>query len=179
VRRGRFGLSVVVLCLAAGCSQATTQAPVANDQADVWFLQHMVPYLRQTMVVASLTREQLGDPRLVRLADAIIRQSQAEIDQLQGWLDQRGMSAHGHSHQRVDARRQTDLERLARLRGRALDRAFVQAMTARARAGSRLAANEAGAGGLPEVRQFARQMQADQQQQVQQLQSWQQTAANR
>jgi uncharacterized protein (DUF305 family) len=88
VRRGRFGLSVVVLCLAAGCSQATTQAPVANDQADVWFLQHMVPYLRQTMVVASLTREQLGDPRLVRLADAIIRQSQAEIDQLQGWTSE-------------------------------------------------------------------------------------------
>jgi uncharacterized protein (DUF305 family) len=179
VRRRRFGWWVLVLCLAAGCSQATTHAPVANDQTDVWFLQHMVPHLRQTMVVASLTREQLGDPRLVRLADGITRQSQADIDRLQGWLDQRGLSAHGHSHQRVDARPQTELERLARLRGSALERAFVQVMTRRARTGSRLAANEARAGGLPEVRQFARQMLADQRHQVQQLRSWQQTAGGR
>ena len=90
---------------------------VVDDRADVWFLQHIVPYLRQTMVMTSLTRDQLGDPRLVRLADGIIRQSQADIDRLQGWLDHRGLSAHGHSHLRVDARRQADLERLARLRG--------------------------------------------------------------
>jgi uncharacterized protein (DUF305 family) len=179
VRWRRFGWWTLVLCLAAGCAPATTPAPVANDQADVWFLQHMVPYLRQTMVMTSLSRDQLSDPRLVRVADAITRQSQAGIDQLQGWLDQRGLSAHGHSHQRVDARRQTDLEWLARLRGRALDRAFVQVMTARARTGSRLAANEARAGGLPEVRQFARQLEVDQQHQIQQLRSWQHTAGSR
>ena len=179
MRQRRFGWWILVLCLAAGCAPATTQAPVARDQADVWFLQHMVPYLRQTMVMTSLTRDQLGDPRLVRLADAITRQSQAGIDQLQGWLDQRGLSAHGHSHQRTDARRQTDLERLGRLRGHALDRAFVQIMTTRARTGSGLAANEARAGGLPEVRQFARHLQADQQHQIQQLRSWQHTAGNR
>jgi uncharacterized protein (DUF305 family) len=179
VRRRRLRWWVVVVCLVAGCGLATSHAPVVNDQADVWFLQHMVPYLRQTMVMTSLAREQLGDPKLMRLADAITRQSQTDIDRLQGWLDQRGLSAHGHSHQRVDARRQTDLERLARLRGPALDRAFVQVMTARARTGGRLAANEARAGVLPEVRQFARQMHADQQHQVQQLQSWQQAAGNR
>jgi uncharacterized protein (DUF305 family) len=170
--RRRLGWWVLVLCLAAGCAPTTSHAPVADDQADVWFLQHMVPYLRQTMVLTSLTREQSGDHRLVRLADAITRRSQADIDQLQGWLDQRGLSAHGHSHQRIDARRQTDLERLAQLRGHALDRAFVQIMTARARTGSRLAANEASTGGLPEVRQFARQMAAEQQHQLRQLQSW-------
>ena len=173
--RRQFRWWVVVLCLAAGCTPPTSGAPVVNDQADVWFLQHMVPYLRQTMVMTSLTRERLGDPRLVRLADAITRQSQADIDQLQGWLDQRGLSAHGHSHQRVDARRQTDLERLARLRGSALDRAFVRIITARARTASRLATKEARAGSLPEVRQFARQMAAGQQHQIRQLQPWKQT----
>jgi uncharacterized protein (DUF305 family) len=170
--RRRLGWWVLVLCLVAGCAPAASHAPVVDDQADVWFLQHMVPYLRQTMVLTSLTRERSGDHRLVRLADAITRRSQADIDRLQGWLDQRGLSAHGHSHQRIDARRQTDLERLAQLRGGALDRAFVQIMTARARTGSGLAANEAAAGNLPEVRQFARQMAAEQQHQVRQLQSW-------
>jgi uncharacterized protein (DUF305 family) len=175
----RLGCLVVIAVLAAGCATPAADQPAANDQTDVWFTQHMVPHLRQTMVMTSLTRDQLGDPRLARLADAITRQSQAGVDQLQGWLDQRGLSAHGHSHQRVDARRETDLERLARLRGRALDRAFVQVMTARARAGSRLAANEARVGGLPEVRQFARQLEVDQQHQVHQLRSWQHTAGNR
>jgi uncharacterized protein (DUF305 family) len=167
----RFGWWVVVLCLAAGCAPAASHAPGVDDQPDIWFLQHMVPYLRQTMVVTSLTRGRLADPGLVRLADTITRRSQADIDHLQAWLDQRGLSAHGHSHQRVDARRQTDLEQLAQLRGRALDRAFVQVMTARARTGSGLATNEARAGGLPEVRQFARQLAADQQHQIRQLQS--------
>jgi len=170
--RRRFGWWALVLCLAAGCTPATSHGPVVNDQADIWFLQHMIPYLRQTMVVTSLTREQLGDPRLVRLADAITRSSQADIDQLQGWLDQRGLSAHGHSHQLVDGHRRNDLERLALLRGRALDRTFVHIMAARAHTGSRLATNEARTGGLPEVRQFARQMAADQQHQVRLLQSW-------
>jgi uncharacterized protein (DUF305 family) len=135
--RRRFGWWVLVLCL-AGCTPATSQGPVVDDQADIWFLQHMIPHLRQTMVATSLTREQLDDPRLVRLADAITRRSQSDIDQLQGWLDQRGLSAHGHSHQPIDGRQRTDR-------------------------------------GLPEVRQFALQMAADQQRQVRLLQSWKET----
>jgi len=170
--RRRVGWWVLVACLAAGCSPAAPPAPVVDDRADVWFLQHMVPYLRQTVAAASLSRERLDDPGLVRLADAVAARSQAEIDRLQGWLDERGLSAHGHSHQRVDARRGTDLERLARLRGRALDRAFVQVMTARARTGSRLATEEARAGALPEVRRFARRLAADQQRQLRQLRAW-------
>jgi hypothetical protein len=43
VRRPRFGWWTLVLCLAAGRAPATTQAPMANDQADVWFLQHRSP----------------------------------------------------------------------------------------------------------------------------------------
>jgi uncharacterized protein (DUF305 family) len=171
VVRRRFGWWVLVVCLAAGYTPATSDPPVVNDQADIWFLQHMVPYLRQTMTAASLAREQLDDPGLARLADAITRRSQADIDQLQGWLDERGLSAHGHSHQRVDAR-QTDLERLARLRGPALDRTFVEIMTARARTGSGLATDEARTGALPEVRQFARQLAAEEQRQVRHLRSW-------
>jgi hypothetical protein len=31
----------------------THRQPAANDQIDVWFTQHMVPYLRQTITVVS------------------------------------------------------------------------------------------------------------------------------
>jgi uncharacterized protein (DUF305 family) len=89
------------------------------------------------------------------------------------------LSPHIHSHQRIDTRRQTDLERLSRLRGSALDLAFVQVRTARARAGINLTATETSGGSLPEVRQLAHQMLAEQQAQSRQLKHWSQTAKAR
>jgi uncharacterized protein (DUF305 family) len=170
--RQRLGWWIVVALLAAGCAAPRSLRPVATDQTDVWFMQHMVPYLRQTTVVVSLTREHLTDPGLARLAATVIRRGQADIDQLQRWLDQRGLSPHGHSHQRADTPKQTDLERLARLRGSALDLAFVQVMTARFRTTSELAATEAHDGSLPEVRQLANQMVVEHQAQIAKMTAW-------
>jgi uncharacterized protein (DUF305 family) len=175
----RLGCFVVIAVLAAGCATSKPPGSVANDQTDVWFTQHMVPYLRQTTTVVSLTRPYLTDPNLARLADKVNRTSQADIQQLQGWLDQRGLSPHIHSHQRIDTRRQTDLERLSQLRGSALDLAFVQVMTARARAGINLTATETSDGSLPEVRQLAHQMLAEQQAQSRQFKHWSHTAKAR
>jgi uncharacterized protein (DUF305 family) len=141
---------------------------VADERTDVWFLQHLVPHLGQTAVVVSLTGGRLTDPGLRRLAGTIARQSQADTGRLLGWPDQRGLSPNGHSYQPVDRRRRTDLERLSRLRGRALARV----MTARLRAGGRLAAMEARDGGLSEVRELARRMLATQQGQARRLRSW-------
>jgi uncharacterized protein (DUF305 family) len=80
---------------------------------------------------------------------------------------------HGHSHQRGDTLRRTDLERLSRLNGAALDLAFVKVMTARHRAGGRLAATEARDGRVLDIRQFARRLLAEQQTQLGKLQTWQ------
>jgi uncharacterized protein (DUF305 family) len=178
-RLRRLGCFVVIAVLAAGCATPAAHQPTANDRTDVWFTQHMVPYLRQTTTVVSLTRPYLTDPTLARLADKVNRTSQADIQQLQGWLDQRGLSPHIHSHQRIDTRRQTDLERLSQLRGSALDLAFVRVMTARARAGINLTATEVSDGGLPEVRQLAHQMLAEQQAQSRQFKRLSHTAKAR
>jgi uncharacterized protein (DUF305 family) len=168
----RLGCFVVIAVLAAGCATPAANQPAANDQTDVWFMQHMVPYLRQTTVVVSMAREHLTDPELAQLADTVTRRSQADIDQLQRWLDLRGLSPHGPSHQRVDNTSPTDLERLAALRGRTLDLAFVQVMTARSRAGNELATTEAHDGSLPEVRQLAQQLLAEQQTQIATMTTW-------
>ena len=175
----RLGCFVVIAVLTAGCATPAANQPAANDQTDVWFTQHMVPYLRQTTTVVSLTRPYLTDPTLARLADKVNRTSQADTQQLEGWLDQRGLSPHIHSHQPIDTRRQTDLERLSQLRGSALDLAFVQVMTARARAGTNLTATEVSDGSLPEVRQLAHQMLAEQQAQSRQFKHWSHFAKTR
>lgn len=176
--RQRLGWWIVVTLLAAGCAAPRSPPPMATDQTDVWFMQHMVPYLRQTTVVVSLTREHLADSGLARLADTVTRRSLADIDQLQQWLDQRGLSSHGHSHQQADTPRQTDLERLTRLRGSALDLAFVQVMSARFRTTSELAATEARDGSLAEVRQLAHQMVVEHHARIAKITAWKRAWSN-
>jgi uncharacterized protein (DUF305 family) len=143
-----------------------------NDQTDVWFAQHMVPHLLQDTSIAYLTRAWLTDPELVRLANRVHRRGQAQAAQLLEWLAERGLSPHGHSHQRGDTLRRSDLERLSRLDGATLDLAFVKVMTARDRAGGKLAATEAREGSVPAIRQLAHQLLAEQQARAATLQSW-------
>jgi len=172
--RRRLGSWVVIAVLAAGCATPTVnRQPTVNDQTDVWFAQHMVPHLLQDASIASLTGIRLTDPELALLAGRTHRRSQAQAAQLLVWLAERGLAPHGHSHQRGDTLRRSDLERLSRLHGAALDLAFVKVMTARYRAGGKLAAIEARDGRVPDIRQFARQLLAEQQAQLGELQTWQ------
>jgi uncharacterized protein (DUF305 family) len=53
--------------------------------------------------------------------------------------------------------------------------AFLEVMTARHRAGSKLAATEAREGSLPEVRELAQQLLAEQQAQIGKMQTWRRT----
>jgi uncharacterized protein (DUF305 family) len=171
--RRRLGSWVVIAVVAAGCATPTAnRQPTVNDQTDIWFMQHMVPHLLQDTSIASLTRHRLADPALARLADHIHRHSQARVAQLQERLAERGLAPHGHSHQQGGTLRQSDLERLSRLHGDALDLAFVRAMTARHRAGSKLAATEARDGSVPAIRQLAEQLLAELQAQIATMTAW-------
>jgi uncharacterized protein (DUF305 family) len=174
---GRFAKwAVVVALLAAGCRAPAPHAgsppPAAGDQTDIWFMQHMVPHLWQATSIAQLTRRQITHPELARLADTMTLRDQAGIDQLQGWLALRGLAPHAHSHQRADNRRQTDLERLSRLRGTGFDQAFLDVMTARERAGITMATTELRQGTLAEVRQLARRMLDEQHADIREMDAW-------
>jgi uncharacterized protein (DUF305 family) len=170
--RRRLGCWVVIAVLAAGCATADDAHQPANDQTDIWFMQHVVPHLLQDTSIASLTRHRLDDPALARLAGRIHRHGQANVAQLQEWLAERGLAPHGHSHQRGDTLRQSDLERLSRLHGDAFDLAFVKVMTARHRAGTKLAATEARDGSVPAIRQLAGQLLAELQAQIATMTAW-------
>lgn len=174
----RLARWAVVAVLAAGCTAPSPQTgrptPAAGDHTDVWFMQHVIPHLWQATTIAFLSRDRLNHPVLARLAGTIDRRGQADIQRLQGWLSARGLAPHGHSHQGVDNRRATDLERLSRLRGTALDLAFLEVMAARDHAGARLATIEATQGTLPEVRQLARQMLIERRQRAHQMHAWKQ-----
>lgn len=168
----RLGCWVVIAFLAAGCAAPATRQPTVSDQTDVWFAQHMVPHLLQNTSIAYLSRDRLSHPELTRLADRMQRRDQAHAAQLVDWLARRGLAPHGHSHQRGDTLQRSDLERLSRLKGATLDQAFAKVITARHRAGRRLATTETRDGNVPEIRQLAKQLLAEQQAQIHNLQTW-------
>jgi uncharacterized protein (DUF305 family) len=170
--RGRLGRVLVVALLAAGCAVpgASANRPAPANHTDVWFLQHMTAHQLQTTSIAVLTRDRICQPKLRRLVDTINRHGQAHLTQLQGWLDRRGLAP--ADLQQAGNRQHGDLGRLEDARGKALDLVLLEVMTARLRAASRLAAAELREGNLPEVRQLARQLLAEQQAQVRQLQAW-------
>jgi Domain of unknown function (DUF305) len=94
------------------------------------------------------------------------------LRRLQGLLALQGLSPHAHSHQQADGRNQTDLERLSRLRGAALDLELLEVLAARERAGVAMAAAELRHGTRPEVRGLARGLLAGQRADVRQLDAW-------
>jgi uncharacterized protein (DUF305 family) len=162
---------VVITVLVAGCATPEANQPTASDQTDVRFAQHMVPHLLQTTAIVDLAQERITSPELARLADTIDRQLQAHLTQLQEWLASRGVAPYD-PQQEPDSGKETDLARLARVRGPRFDVAFLEVMAARHRAGSRLAATEAREGSVPEVRELAQQLLAEQQAQIGKMRSW-------
>jgi uncharacterized protein (DUF305 family) len=148
---------MVIAVLAAGCASPAANQSTASDQTDVWFAQHMIPHLLQTITIVDLAHDRITRPELARLAHTIDRQGQAHLAQLQEWLASRGLAPYD-PQQDPNRRKETDLARLARARGANFDLAFLKVMTARHHAGSKLAITEAREGSVPEVRQLAQQL---------------------
>jgi uncharacterized protein (DUF305 family) len=169
--RRTLGCWILIAVAAAGCATPQTNQPAASDQADVWFAQHMVPHLLQTTAIVDLSEDRTTHPELARLADTIDRQGQAHVAQLQAWLASRGLAPYD-PQQDANRRKETDLARLARVRGPRFDLAFLKVMTARHRTGSKLAATEVRAGGVPELRQLAQQLLTQQQDQIGKMTRW-------
>ncbi|HEV2929653.1 MAG TPA: DUF305 domain-containing protein, partial [Propionibacteriaceae bacterium] len=161
----------MIAVLVAGCATPDANQHPASDETDVWFMQHMVPHLLQTTSIVDLARPRITRPELARLADTIDRQGQVRLAQLQEWLASRGLAPYD-PQQQPGSGKETDLARLARVRGARFDLEFLTVMTARHRAGSKLAATEVREGSVPEVRELAQQLLAEHQDQIGKMQAW-------
>ena len=81
------------------------------------------PHLLQTTAMVDLASDRITRPKLARLAATIGRQGQADLEQLQGWLADRGLSPYDPQLD-PDRSRETDLSRLSRVHGARFDVAF-------------------------------------------------------
>lgn len=106
-RFGRLAAALITGTLAlAGCSDATSTGSTttgsdtsagasgerAND-ADVAFVQGMLPHHQGAIEMAQLADGRSADPRVLDLADRIEAEQQPEIETLTGWLAEWGVEA--------------------------------------------------------------------------------------
>ncbi len=73
-------------------TSASAQA-AAHNKADMMFARMMIPHHEQAIEMSDMILEKQGiDPRVVEMATTIEAAQGPEIEKMQGWLDQWGMS---------------------------------------------------------------------------------------
>jgi uncharacterized protein (DUF305 family) len=178
-------LALLVAALLAGCGRGgasplpADQPPAFND-ADVGFLQTMIPHHQQAITMAKLASGRTQRPELRKLAATITASRVAEVGSMEAWLTRWRRPA-------ADAGSDPDpsllpgmladgqLAWLRTLHGTQFDRGFLTMMGTHHGGAVEVAEAELRAGVSAEVTAFARQMIAAQQREIRQMQRWKDT----
>jgi uncharacterized protein (DUF305 family) len=180
MRRILIALAAAVLLAACAHSAATQPAAstAAFNDADVAFLQDMIPHHRQAIAMAELVDGRTRRPELVELAAGITASRDAEIRTMQGFLSRwnRPAPAAGAPEQEesqvLGMLGQGQLDWLQTLAGVQFDLGFVTMLRTHHEGAVELAKAELGAGASAAVKALARQMIAAQQAEIRQLHRW-------
>jgi uncharacterized protein (DUF305 family) len=178
-------LAVVAAALLAACGRGAAsplpaaQPPDFND-ADIAFLQVMIPHHQQAIDMAKLVTGRTRRPELVKLAATITASRVAEIRRMQAWLTRWRPAAADASSQHDQTAlpgmlAEGQLDWLQTLTGAQFDLGFVTMLHTHHSRAVELADTELRSGASAEVKAFARKIIAAQQREIRQLQRWQDT----
>lgn len=174
--------SVVVLTLAACGSDRSSAGNTAFNDADVEFLQGMVPHHSQAVAMAELVPDRTDRPELNELAETIISTQNEEIEQMntllsdagaepvEGGMDHGGMTEGGMTMSgMMDDQQMQDLESAE---GQDFELMFLDMMTAHHQGAIEAAEQVLDAGENPEVADLAEQIIEAQQAEIEQMATW-------
>jgi uncharacterized protein (DUF305 family) len=175
--------ALVAAVLLAACSEpaptsTATGAQAAFNDADVRFLQAMIPHHQQAIDAAKLVTGRTDRSQLIKLAEAITASQAAEIQTMESWLQrwQQPMpatAAMAHEGEHVwGMMSEGQLDWLARLDGREFDLGFTTSMKTHHLGAIKLASSILREGRSPELRMLATQILTAQQDEVDQLNRW-------
>jgi uncharacterized protein (DUF305 family) len=176
-------IAVAAAVLLAACARSAATQPTASkaaafNDADVAFLQDMIPHHQQAIDMAKLVDGRTQRPELVKLATSITASQGAEIRTMQGFLtrwNRPGPAVGGTGHDQSQAPGmlgEGQLDWLQTLQGARFDLGFVTMMRTHHGGAVELAEAELGAGASAAVKALARQMITAQQAEIRQLHGW-------
>jgi uncharacterized protein (DUF305 family) len=114
-------------------SMESESAGADFNDADVTFLQMMIPHHEQAVEMAALAQEQAADPEVIELADQIAAAQQPEIDEMTGLLEAWGEPVEMEGHGGMSMGGMATEEQMTELQGAQgadFDRLFVDLMIA-------------------------------------------------
>jgi uncharacterized protein (DUF305 family) len=180
-------LAVVAAALLAACGRGAAsplpadQPPALND-ADVGYLQAMIPHHQQAISMAKLVTGRTRRPEVVELAATIAASHTAETRSMRAWLTRwrRPATADAGSHDPSllpGMLAEGQLEWLETRTGAQFDLGFLTMMGTHHRGAVELTEAELRAGASAEVKALARKIIATQQREIRQMQRWKDTWA--
>ena len=168
---------------AAATSAAATSAAAAaasHNDADVTFVQSMIPHHAGAIDMAALAADRASSPEVKELATAIEQAQEPEIEQMQGFLESwgvdesgdmtgmPGMSGGGMSD--MSAMSEEQMQQLEQATGAAFDRMFLEMMIAHHTSAIDMAEQEVANGQNPDAKALAEKIIADQRAEIDRMQ---------
>jgi uncharacterized protein (DUF305 family) len=142
----------------------TDDGPGPMMDADIMFLQMMIPHHQQAIEMSSLASTNDASPDVQRLAEAIAAAQGPEIEQMKSWLDQ----AHApdmladHHMTMSGMLSSSQMSELAAARGAQFDRLYLEGMIGHHQGALQMAQDEIESGENPDVVAFAKKVVTDQ-----------------
>jgi uncharacterized protein (DUF305 family) len=167
-------VALLAACGRGGASTLPADQPAAFNDADVGFLQAMIPHHQQAISIAKLATGRTRRPELAGLAAAITTRHAAEIASMRAWLTRwwRPLTAGTDPSLLPGMLAEGQLEWLQTRTGAQFDHGFLTMMSTHQQGAVELAEAELRAGASIEVKAFAQQLLAAEQREIQQLQQW-------
>ena len=165
----------------APTDEAPSDEEADYNDADIMFLQGMIPHHEQAVEMAEWVPDRTDRPELLSFAEEIIATQQAEIDQMQTMLDDAGAAGssddhegHGEEddHDMAGMMTEEQMSELEGLEGVAFDVLFLDMMIEHHQGAVDSAESVIEEGQNPEVRALAQEIITAQQAEIDQMSEW-------
>jgi uncharacterized protein (DUF305 family) len=164
---------------AAGEEDAAAEDEGEHNEADVEFVQGMIPHHEGAIEMAELVEGRTERQELIDLADEIIEVQDAEIEQLRGMLERMGAGEMAMDddmgdmdHGDMGMMDEAEMEELRELEGDEFDRRFMEAMIVHHEGAIDMAERVLAEGQDAEVAGLAEAVIAAQEAEIEQMQQW-------
>ena len=165
VRRA-LAAAAAVLVLGGCGSEPPSPAPASTfSQADVTFVQALLPQHRAGIALAGVGAERASRPELRTMAAAIVATQRDEVARMTEWLA-------AWKQAPVSAAAGPDLAELRAAKPAAFDQRFLSLLIAQQQEAVRLAQAEEAGGSNVNARSFATQVRLSREAQIKQLRGW-------